>query len=470
MSRLILLLAFAAHAEACVCSGWPSIKQAWQEAPAVFLGTVEKADPDGDPRQTMFQEQSIRIRVDEAFKGVSTGQIIELHEGGSDCAAKFRTGQRAVFYLNRGREPGTWGISPCSHALGSAEPQGDDLLFVHGLPKSATGARLSGQVGFYEEGSEDAFRKIGGAPNISIKISGPGGYERTLTTNADGVYEVYGLPPGKYSVRMEPPKGWKVHFPVTEGSVPVRDDPAAVVLGPEKAASVGFVLKADTRVSGRVLDSKGAPLTGVCIDLEPLAGRGENGGRFFDCSKTAGEFEITMMPPGKYRLLAHDEVRTGPFKSKSTVYYPGVRDREQATIVSVEAGKYIAQLDLKIPSGEKRYRVSGRLQFADGVPVKGATVTFTSAKHGYFDTTDTGPDGLFGLYVIAGMDGRLTAQLAVIEISLKSCPEFQVGPQRKGMFRFMDANPIPLSGDSDHVGLKLQMPSSSCAALNSQNH
>src|SRR5580704_13087407 len=93
-----LLLLMANSAWACSCGGtWPSVKQAWQAAPGVFLGTVVLADPDEDTNQTIFKPQFVRIRVDEAFKGVSVGQIIELHQGGTDCDAKFRTDERAVF-------------------------------------------------------------------------------------------------------------------------------------------------------------------------------------------------------------------------------------------------------------------------------------------------------------------------------------------------------------------------------------
>jgi hypothetical protein len=80
MWRFALPMIFGAHAWACACSGnWPSVKQAWKDAPAVFLGTVTLADPDGDGRQTMFQDQFVRIRVEEAFKGVTAGETIELH-------------------------------------------------------------------------------------------------------------------------------------------------------------------------------------------------------------------------------------------------------------------------------------------------------------------------------------------------------------------------------------------------------
>jgi hypothetical protein len=121
--RFVLLVIFAVRALPCSCGGnWPSVKQAWETAPFVFSGTVEIADPDGDSRQTIFQEQSVRIRVDEAFKGVAAGQTIELDEGANDCAAKFRTGQRAVFYLYEGDEPGTYSV-PLVRLPSGAPPQ-----------------------------------------------------------------------------------------------------------------------------------------------------------------------------------------------------------------------------------------------------------------------------------------------------------------------------------------------------------
>ena len=86
-----------------------------------------------------------------------------------------------------------------------------------------------------------------------------------------------------------------------------------------------------------MFDAKGRPLKDVCIDLEPMGGRGENGAYFFKCSEAGGVFQMSMMPPGEYWLVARDEVGVGRFKSKSTLYCPGVRDRQQATMVSIKA-------------------------------------------------------------------------------------------------------------------------------------
>jgi len=461
--RFALLLIFAARSWACMCSGnWPSVKQAWKNAPAVFLGTVEIADPDGDGRQMMFQEQSVRIRVDEAFKGVSEGQTIELRQGADDCSAKFKTGQRSVFYLYPGIEHGSWNVPACTHALGSAEPVGDDLLFLRGLPRSAIGTRLSGEVELYEDSPTEAFKRVGGVRNVRVKISGPQGFTREVVTNVAGVYELYGLHRGRYSVSIDVPSGLRIKFPLVTGSTRVPGNGSAVELDRGGGASVGFVLQADTRLSGRMLDAKGTPMTSVCIDLDPLEGRGESGARFFDCSKAGGVFEMTMMPPGKYWLVARDEVIRHRLKSKSTLYYPGVRDRERATIVSIEAGKYVEHLDIRLPSDEKRYKIAGRFQFMDGAPVANASVTFTSPQSGYSESTDTAADGSFGLSIVAGMQGQLTGQLGVLEPILRSCPEFRVQPRRSGMIRFMDAGPVALSVDSDHEDLKLELTSPSC--------
>lgn len=461
--RFILLLTLTTPAWACVCTGnWPSAKQAWEKTPFVFLGTVERADPDGDGQQTMFQEQAVRIRVDEAFKGMVSGQTIDLQQGANDCAAKFRTGQRAVFYLNRDANSGAWYVPACSHALGGTAPEGDDLLFLRKLPRSARGTRLSGEVELYEESPKESFHRVGGLPGVRVRISGPHESSLETVTNSDGAYEFYDLPPGRYSASITVPEGLSIKFPITTGSLPVPGNEAAVELERNGGVTVGFVLEADTWLTGRMLDERGNPITGVCVDLDPVEGRGENGARFFDCSKKGGIFAMKMMPPGQYWLVARDEVKMDSHKSKSTLYYPGVRDRDHAAIVSVQAGKYLEHLDIRLPSDEKRYRVTGRMQYEDGVPVAHARVTFTSRQSGYSEAAETDTDGSFGFLLVAGEEGDLRGEKSVMEGILKFCPHFKVSPRASGIFRLMDSSPVALSSDSDYGGLKLVLPFASC--------
>jgi hypothetical protein len=462
--RFLILLILGARVWGCSCAGdWPSVKQAWKNAPFVFLGTVELADPDGESGQVMFQEQSVRIRVDESFKGAVTGQMIELHEGANDCAAKFRTGQRAVFYLSGGDTLESSHVAACTHSIGSAEPGGDDLLFLRGLPRSAKGTRFSGEVELYEESATDAFHRVRGLPDIAVRISGAKGSSFEAVTNAEGVYERYNLLPGRYSVSITVPKGLRIKFPVVTGS-PDSGDEAVATLKADGGVSVDFVLEADTKQTGRMLDTKGNPINDVCVDLEPVKGRGENGARFFDCSKQGGKFVMEMMPPGQYWLVARDERKADGFKSKSTFYYPSTRDRNHATIISIGAGKYTGSLDMRIPADESRHRITGRMQFADGAPVPHAMVTFTSEQRGYTETTETAEDGSFGFQVVAGMEGSVNGQVGIFPQIWQSCPEFKVRPLARGMIRIMDSVPVPLSIAADHEDVKLILPFASCKA------
>lgn len=463
--RLSLFLIFtAAAASACVCAGpGPSVKQAWERTPAVFLGTVEFAKP--NEGQLIFQKQSVRIRVEEVFKGpVSAGQTIELHQANNDCAAKFRRGQRAVFYLHAGSAPGTWRVVPCSYAHGSADPLGDDLLFLRGLPDSVLGTRLSGGVDLYEESLKEGLRRVAGIPNLRLNIVGQEGIAANTITNAAGVYEVFGLPPGRYTVSFEVPDGLVLRYASVQGSPRVPGNAAAVELAANGGASVNFIMQADTQLSGRMLNAKGKPLGDVCIDLEPAESRlSEQHGRIFSCSEKGGAFSLKRMPPGDYRLVARDTVKAGRHRSESTLYYPGVRDREHAATISIAAGQHIEHVDLHLPAQEIRHKVSGRLQFADGVPVPDAKVTFTSEPRGYIESTSSGRDGSFAFSVVAGMEGVLSAQIAVLQTVVASCPDFQVDPQSwQGLFGFLTAKPLALFSESDRLGLLLQIPARSC--------
>ncbi len=275
----------------------------WQETPVVFLGTVEVADPDLPADQAIFQAQLVRIRVEEAFKGIAKGPIIELDQAGSDCDAKFRIGQRAVFYLDQGRTGGTFFVPWCTHALGSAEPGSDDLLFLHGLPNSAKGTRLSGAVTLDEKWSHEIHSTP--MPNIKVRVTGPGGLLRNAVTNSAGAYEVYGLPPGRYSVKVDRPANLKQWFSSVSGATSAAEDNSSFQLAANQGVSVDFGLEADTRVSARVLTADGLPPpTLLCFQAEPIQTPDEVVG--FECPKADGRFTLDRtaarpIPPGHSR-------------------------------------------------------------------------------------------------------------------------------------------------------------------------
>jgi len=448
MRYSVLLAIIAGQAWGCVCGApWPSVKDDWKDAPVVIYGTVVFANPETGE---LFKPQVVRIRADQAFKGASVGQVFEMPLGGTDCDAKFKLGAHSVLFLYPG-EKGTWGVIPCR---GSTGP--DALAFLRELPKSAEGTRLSGEVELYEQTAKDPFRRIGGVAGVLVKITDDHGTVQDVVTNQDGVYEIYGLAPGTYSASMAAPPGLRIKFPLTTGSQPVKGKESAVVLEANAAVTIGFVLEADTRLSGRVVGAPARPH--LCFQLEPID---EPGGRLgFDCAKDDGTFAMELMAPGKYRLVANEDIEIDGHKSTSTLYYPGVRPRQEAAVMTVEAGKYVTGLNWSLPSNEKRVTLSGRAEYADGVPVQGG-VTFSSEQNGYTEQAAIRSDGSFAFSVVAGMKGEVSAGTALISTRLPSCPQFQVS-QERGMLATAETPRLTLTAGSDHRDLKLVLPFAHC--------
>jgi hypothetical protein len=390
--------------------------------------------------------RTIRIRVDEAFKGVKTRQKITLLDGGTDCAIGFRTGERAVFYLYGGA------AHACTRIRGYPDPLGDDMLFLRGLPKSAEGTRLSGEVDLYK----DPATRTHGLPNVLVSISGPRGLKRQAKTNADGAFEIFGLPPGRYSASIAVPQGYKLDDSWHNG--PSFNQGPDAMLTEGGGAFFHFTLRADTQISGRALNSDGKAVENVCASLEPDGGEAERFGWMADCSKKSGRFEISMMPPGKYRVKVWENVATGASSSESTFYYPGVRDRSKAAVIAIEPNRPF-NFDVRLPAADRR-RLEGRLFFTDGVPAADARITFLSKEHRYSEVTMTGKDGSFLLPVVAGFTGELSAELFVdIE---DACPQLKTRPGPPEGERIVDSNPVQISGNAIPKGMILRLNSPSC--------
>lgn len=458
MRIILLLLLMSLHALGCVCAGWPSAPDAWAGSKLVFVGVVDRADP---PNASVLA-QTAWVTVKEPFKGVSVREQIVLKQAGNDCAPKFDAGSEVLFYLSK-LEPGFW-VAPGCHRSRSLADAADDLLFLRALPKSALTNRLSGEVDLYEDSPTLGFHKVHALPGMRVTITG-----KTKSvyadTNADGVYEVYGLPPGTYTVNIDMPPGLKLEFPMTTG--PGRgllSKDTTVSLGKETAVSVDFVLYEDNRISGVLLTPEGQPLRGACLDLESADQPARGGRRIFGCTEHDGSFKLEDMPSGRYVIVGNQEGRISISEPFPTAYYPGVSTREAATVIEVFRGRSIEGLRFRLPTMAQQVVVSGRVQFADGVPVPNAYL-----KHSSNDPTFTSSDvdGHFSLRLLADKTGQLSAEIMVIQSDLEKCPEWRPKGNSQ-MLVTLTSSPLPISRDQNDV--LLTMPMRSCAAWNPLAH
>lgn len=244
-----LLLLSAARAAACDCVGYPSPAQAFESATAVFVGTVVgvKSEVEGEP---VYGEQTAVLRAEEVFKGLQAGGEITLRQPGHNCAPKYKTGWRGLFYANYDPKTKAWEVYGCGRNS-QLERAADDLLYLRALPLSAQRNRVSGTLGRYEDGPGRGFDFVGPLVGVKVKIKGT---DKTYeaTTDSNGVYEIYDLPAGTYSIEPELPPGLKVRFPMafspTGNEVWHKDghaDTSRIVLTEKTCAGSDFVVFSD---------------------------------------------------------------------------------------------------------------------------------------------------------------------------------------------------------------------------------
>jgi len=243
----ILLLIFCSSipAWACVCPGWPSAKQAWHDSPVVFVGTVEFTDPIFSSH-VRYEEQISHVTVEEPFKNSRKGQKFDLKQSSGNCSTKFKRGERFLFYLHKDGSPYMWTARGC-HRTRRVEDAHDDFLFLRGLPGTDRGNRLSGTVKHYDT-KPNRFRKIRSLPGVKVIATSMKGKAVSTLTDANGVYQWYGLPEAEYQLSIEVPKGMRVHTSVLYGvrlsGLALLSQGDVVQLAKESGVGVDFYLEA----------------------------------------------------------------------------------------------------------------------------------------------------------------------------------------------------------------------------------
>jgi len=446
-----LLLLGRIAVEACSCGPRPTVLDSFEGSKIVATMKLVSVDKIGE-KQDQYDIRYIRsskLLVQKVYKGnVKPGDALTFAQGGgADCVWTFdedEIGHEYLFYLADptkghpmfGEGDPRSADGPMYYAIGCGRSSGiagakDDLSYLNNLSKVQGKTRLSGQ-----------FRPWYGVVdppdlgNIKIHVVGK---SKTweIKTDKEGFYELYDLPPGDYFVKADLPFGWKYDDYMLDKSPSLaRSSPyerididlsrGIPVRIPAKGhAALDLYLDIDTAITGKVLGPDGSAMPGVCLtavstELKEGDYRGHS-----RCTDEKGFFVIDEMQPGNYRLVVNDDGKMSGKAPFGILFYPGVTEYKSAGVIRVDAGKYVKNIILQVPSMLEIISITGKFLLADGSPAKG-WVKFTPDIPDRYDeaNVETDNEGNFRVRLPAGAAGRIKGERYSSAGEFEKCPDF----------------------------------------------
>jgi hypothetical protein len=240
--------------------------------------------------------------------------------------------------------------------------------------------------------------------DAEVSLTGPAG-TTTVTTDKDGIYEVDGLPPDDYKIKLAVPD-----------SQIAEDD----VVKKESMLQNGLVEESFTAfwngtVEGRVTDSKGGPAH-VWVLLQQSDGKDLAPPiRSFVDSDKNGLFRIGKVPSGSYKLTINPY---GPSEESpyARVNYSSEKHGEDAGVLKIAEGQHVKNIDFALSRLPER-TVETRVTWPDGKTADGAWVyvayEHTAAYQSLNKTVDFGKtdhDGIAHLHVFGDSRIRVFAE------------------------------------------------------------
>ena len=419
----LLLFAFAVQAVACSCAGPQRPCEAYGDASALFVGTVTFSTTTKIKEYgSEFTRRLVRLHVDRPLKNVEASDVeILTGLGEADCGFGFRLGGQYLVYAY-GDDKKKLQTSICTRTRLLSDATAD-LEYIRGLSDATPGGTIFGQVilrrpsGEYED-------PLPPVKDARILFKGPDKqFERK--TDAEGKYSISGLASGKYKVRIELPEGLSIYNAEVE-----------LELHDRGCRQAYFAAEPDTRITGKVLDVQGMSATDVLMELVPVSRQDQ---AFPDYVRTdkEGHYVMKLVKPGRYYLGVRIAGSAGStYVPYPQTYYPGVKDRSQATVITVNEGQLIELGELVLPARFVDRTLNGIVVDEDGTPVAGAVVWLKERQYNDADMPyrrETDSEGRFSYPVYEGIKYSLVANVdsaerrekssGLLEIVITSNPE-----------------------------------------------
>jgi len=319
------------------------VLDAYEQAEVVIIARIVAIERTKEPDSVHLNIRSATMVVQKVFKGnVKVEDAISFAQGnGIDCLWTFdekMIGHEYLLYLNPpDKTSDLWWLGQGRSEEVSAAA--NDLLYLNNLDKVHGRTRVSGTL--------DADFPVAGK---NVRIIGNNKIFQTAT-NENGVYEIYGLPPGRYLIAPEMPYGWIIDreesFPTVSERRMHSKSYKAFTLRPKRHAVIDFGFKIDNAVEGHVYDQKGRPLADASIALLPEQDRAGESSRFTD---KKGRFKFESVSAGSYKLIVHEDKSGVTPLTRASYYDPQKSKVLTSLIVNLKHGESMRGLKIIVPT------------------------------------------------------------------------------------------------------------------------
>ena len=402
VASTLLLFACANQAVACSCAGPQRPCEAYGDAAAVFVGTVNFSTTTKIKEgEYEFTKRKVRFHIDRALRNVEATDVEVLTGlGDPDCGYGFRLGGQYLVYAYSDNNK-TLHTSICSRTRPISEATAD-LEYIRGLSNAAPGGTIFGEVRVRRPSRENQY-PWPPVKDARLLFAGPKQFEGK--TDDDGKYTVSGIPPGKYKVTIDLPEGLSTHNPEHDFEVHDRG-----------CRQVFFLAEPDTRITGKVLDAQGMAASDVLLELVPVT---REVGKYPEFVRTdkEGRYVMKLVKPGRYYLGVRIVGSAGAtYVPYPQTYYPGVKDRSQATVITISEAQRIELDELILPARFIERTLNGVVVDADGTPVAGAVVWLKERQYEDSDMPyrrEADTEGRFSYPVYEGIKYELNANVDV---------------------------------------------------------
>ena len=394
------------------------------------------------------------FEVEKVYKGqLRERQEVKFRQGYEGlCGMSFgaeNIGENFLFYVSDPLKSGRSGTKSNSEPIFAASLCSRsrnvkytklDLAYLDRLDAVAGRTRLAGKI---LSGTEE-LRDLSG---IEVEVHNAN-TSLTLRTDAEGMFEHYGLPAGKYDLTLKLPDGFVADRAQIsperqrwEGRKTPVGNRVEIEIVDKRHTEIQFYVQTENTIAGKVVSPEGRPMEGVCVSAHWINPPTDSFSIPKSCTNVNGEFRLGALPSGEYALAVNflgKLTAQQPFKS---FYYPNTDSRSDAAVFTLKPGaRKTDDLVIQVSKVLPLLRISGRVEFADGQPMGDVTVNFKTPEHSEFGNSETVSDenGRYSFQVPQGASGKVFATINLYEMKFDDCPKIKAVRKRS---RSMIATP-----------------------------